>query len=112
MSFGATTVTFISETPSGTPGRLGSQTPLEVRVDVAGCRFRPLYARELPEDMTNLATQVWRCTAPPEAASAAAKSTGLLEVDGVKYRIIGGARPFEDFAAPFKVTIDCQAHNA
>jgi hypothetical protein len=112
MSFGSTTVTFISETPSGTPGRLGSQAPTEVRVDVVGCRFRPLYARELPEDLTNLATQVWRCTAPPEAAAIAAKSTGVVEVDSVKYRIIGGARPFEDFTNPFKVTIDCQRNPA
>jgi hypothetical protein len=112
MSFGVTTVTFISETPSGARGKLGTQTPAEARVDVPGCRFRPLYAREMPEDLTNLATQVWRCTAPPEAAAIVAKSTGVLEVEGVKYRIIGGARPFEDFTNPFKVTIDCQRNPA
>lgn len=112
MSFGSQVVTFITEAPSGTAGRLGTKASTETRVDVAGCRHRPLTATEAADAMTNAATQVWKTTAPPEAAAVAAKSTGVLEVDGVKYRIIGGAKPFEDLAAPFKVTILSQRHDA
>lgn len=111
MSFGSQTVTFIVETPTGTPGRLGTKTLIPTPVAVTGCRHRPLTAKEAADVMTNVATQVWKTTAPPEAAAVAAKSTGKLQVDGVTYDIVGGAEPFEDFADPFKVTIYSQVHN-
>lgn len=108
MSFGSQMVTFITLTNTGDPGRLGTKTQTRTRVDVTGCRHRPLKPSETPEWLTNISTEPWKTTAPPEAAAIAAKSTGELEVDGVTYRIIGGARPFEDFADPFKVTIYSQ----
>lgn len=106
MSFGSQTVTFETLSDSGTPGKLGTKTQTPTGVDVTGCRHRPLSASETPEWLTNIATQVWKTTAPPEAAAIAAKSTGRLIVDDVTYQIIGGAQPFTDFtAAVFKVTI-------
>lgn len=112
MLLGTQTVTFIVETPTGPVNSLGTRTMVPTPVDVEDCRFRPLSAQEAAEAMTNVATQVWKCTAPPEAAAVAAKSTGLLKVDGVTYKIIGGAKPFNDMqGVPFKVTILSQKHD-
>lgn len=105
MSFGSQTVTFEMPSDTGTPGKLGTKAQAFTGTDVKGCRHRPLSATETPEWLTNIATQIWKTTAPPEAAAIAAKSTGRLKVDDVTYQIIGGARPFEDFTDPFKVTI-------
>lgn len=105
MTFGSQTVTFITLAGTGTYDADGLEVTTETPVAVNGCRHRPLKADETPVNLTNLATQIWKTTAPPEAAAIAAKSTGRLTVDGVTYEIIGGAMPFEDFTDPFKVTI-------
>lgn len=105
MSFGSQTVGFISIVGTGEYDELGAEIVDEVAVPEAGCRHRPLRAEEMPEALTNIATQVWKTTAPSSAAAKVAASTGVLEVDGVRYEIIGGAQPFEDFSDPFKVTI-------
>lgn len=100
------TVTFITVTGTGVYDADGMETMTETEVPVDGCRHRPLRAEEAPQWVTNLATQVWRTTAPAEAAALAATSNGLLKVDGVTYRIVGGAQPFTDMAGePFKVTV-------
>jgi hypothetical protein len=112
MLLGTDTVTFIVQTPTGAPNELGTRTLVPTPVAVDHCRFRPLSATEAAETMTNVATQIWKCTAPPEAAAVAAKSTGLLQVDGVTYKIIGGAKPYNDrHGRPFKVTILCQVQH-
>lgn len=105
MTFGSQTVTFIAVT-EGTPDRLG--VPAQVRTEhtVTGCRFRPLSAEETVA-LTNVATEVWKCTAPPVADVLAGKAVDELKVAGVTYQIIGGIKPFEDFTDPFKVTVLC-----
>lgn len=114
MSFGNQTVSFIVITESGTPDRFGMKTKVRTPTVVTGCRHRPLDAKEMAELETDVATQVWKTTAPPEAAAIAAASTGELLYDGTasptdvaanRLHIIGGAKPFTDFANPFKVTI-------
>lgn len=105
MSFGSQAVTFTTLVGTGVYDADGTEVTTPTPVTVPGCRHRPLKAEEMPVWLTNLATQVWKTTAPPEAAAVAAKSTGRLTVDGVTYEIIGGAQPFEDFSSPFKVTI-------
>lgn len=105
MTFGSQTVTFTTLTGTGDYDADGLEVMTPTPVSVKGCRHRPLKADEMPVWLTNLGTQVWKTTAPPEAAAVAAKSTGRLAVDGVTYEIIGGAQPFEDFTDPFKVTI-------
>lgn len=105
MTFGDRTVTFVTVTETGEPNSLGIRPKQRTEVPVTGCRHRPLSVEETPEAMTNVATQIWKTTAPPEAAAIAAASTGELKVDGVTYVIIGDAKPFEDMANPFKVTI-------
>lgn len=110
--FGSQTVTFTMLVGTGVYDSDGLEGMTESTVSVAGCRHRPLKADEAPVDVTNLATQIWKTTAPPEAAAVAAKSNGRLTVDGVAYEILGGAQPFEDFSGLFKVTILSKVENS
>jgi len=106
MAFGGDTVTFISVTETGDPDDMGERPVTRMNVDVPGCLHRPLTAQETPEWLTDIATQIWQTTAPPQAAAIAANSTGEMRVNGVTYRIIGGAQPFKDFSPNiFVVTI-------
>lgn len=106
MSFGNQVVGFVTITETGPADALGMRTKTPNTVPVSGCRHRPLRADETPEWLTNTATQIWKTTAPPEAAAAAAKSTGELVVDDITYKIIGGAMPYTDLNGQvFKVTI-------
>lgn len=106
MTFGGQAVTFVTVIRSGEPDSLGMIPEVRTEVVVTGCRHRPLDAKETPEYMTNVATEVWKTTAPPEAAALAADSTGELKVDGETYQISGGAKPFTDMNGQlFKVTI-------
>jgi hypothetical protein len=109
VSFGGQTVGFVTVTRSGSPGYLGVKPETRSTTTVSGCRFRPLTSTETPESETDVATGVWKCTAPPEAAALAAKSTGELEVDGVTYRITGPVQPKYDMdGTVHHVTILCQ----
>ena len=110
MSFGNQTVTFVTLVGTGEYDDFGNELVDEDEVSVEGCRHRPLSAAEATEALGNVGRQVWKTTAPPEAAAAAAKSTGLLKVDGVPFAIIGGAQPFQDFGDAFKVTILSEIH--
>jgi hypothetical protein len=106
MTFGAKTVIFVSRTGTGVFDEAGQEVMTTTEVPVTGCRHRPLNATETPEWLSDIATIIWKTTAPPQAAAIAATSTGQLKVDGVTYQIVGGAQPFDDFtASTFKVTI-------
>lgn len=109
MAFGGQTVTFVSFAEAGSPGALGTYQMVETRVDVTGCRHRPLTFQETAETDTDIATEMWKTTAPPEAAVVAAEATGVIEVDGETFHIIGGPRMHVDMdGTPFKVTIVSQ----
>jgi hypothetical protein len=105
MSFGNQVVTFVTLTGTGECDDFGVEQVEEVEVSVDGCRHRPLSAAEASGAFGNLARQVWKTTAPPEAAAIAAKSTGTLKEGGKSFAIIGGAQAFQDMSDPFKVTI-------
>jgi len=105
MSFGSQTVSFVTVTGTGVFDEFGNEGTTEVDVPVTGCRHRPLSAAEAAEAFGNVATQVWKTTAPPAAAAVAAKSTGTLKEGGRTFHVLGGAKPFEDMSNPFKVTI-------
>lgn len=109
MSFGRQTVIFvtISEDPDSRD-RYNQPQKVRTEVPVAGCRFRPLTFREKLE-LGDIATEVWRCTAPPHPAVMGAKAIDEVIVDGVTYQIIGGARTFADMVGrPFKITVQCE----
>lgn len=110
MSFGSQTVAFVTLVGTGEYNDYGDEIITETEVAVAGCRHRPLSAKEAAESFGNVAQQLWQTTAPPEAAAIAAASTGKLKVDGTTFHIVGGAQPFEDFSDPFKVTILSEIH--
>jgi hypothetical protein len=122
--FGNQTVIFVSaavDTPGAAVGSLGEQisgpagslqTPTKVAVQ--NCRHRPLRDSETPQYLTDVATQVWKTTAPPVPAAMAADPTGHLIVNGITYKIVAGAQPFPDpqseTGAIFKVTILSYVH--
>lgn len=108
-AFGAQTVTFVTFTEAGSPGALGTYAMTETKAAVKNCRHRPLTFKETAETDTDIATEMWKTTAPPEAAVLAAEASGVIEVDGERYQIIGGIRHHVDMdGAPFKVTIISQ----
>lgn len=106
MSFGGQTVTFVTVTDTGVAGRLGTKGQSESATAVSGCRHRPLTFEETAEYDTNVTTEMWKTTAPPDPAVLAAKSNDLIRVNGVTYQLIGGPRPHPDMdGRPFKVTL-------
>ncbi|APE16166.1 hypothetical protein BOH72_14020 [Mycobacterium sp. WY10] len=109
LVFGGQTVAFVAYEDSGTPGALGTYTQAETATDVPGCRHRPLPFSETPEGDIDVATQMWKTTAPPDPAVLNAKPNGVLRVHGVEYRIIGGPRVFTNLQGqPSKVTVVSQ----
>jgi hypothetical protein len=103
VSFGGQTVTFVTVT-LGDEGRFERAQDRTVRTDVPGCRFRPLGTSEIVAE-TDLATEVWKCTAPAVDAVLAATASSELEYGGKTYHVTG-VEPFTDLAGrPFKVTV-------
>lgn len=94
MRFGSQTVGFVTIT-AGTRDRLGAAAPVRTTVNVTGCLMRPLSATELITN-TDVATEAWRCTAPPVAAALAATATGELVFNGNTY-LINGVQSFRGF---------------
>lgn len=109
MIFGGETVSFVTFTLSAQPDELGIKAEEPAEVAVTGCRFRPLSATETTQTEFDVATEVWKLTAPPVPAALTADATGYLKYGSETYQIIGGARPFSDLSGrPFKVTILAQ----
>ncbi|WP_430755320.1 phage head completion protein [Mycolicibacterium septicum] len=85
--------------------------PEIVRTEVAvpGCRFRPLPAKEKVDLSTNVVTDPWKATCPPDPAVVGTKPNDEIKVDGVTYQIVGGVRVFDDMGGrPYKVTVIAQ----
>lgn len=111
MTFGAQTVMFVSLADTGSPGGLGTYPQVETLTPVKGCHHRPLTFSEAAEFDTNVATELWKTTAPPEPAVLAAKSDDEIRVGGMSYRIVGGVRPHADLSGELvKVTVVSQRH--
>jgi hypothetical protein len=118
LSFGSDTITFTSFNPDpdqAFPDDMGTFSPLEgTPTVVVGCRHRPFrdtsrsarFARsEYPEKGVGIVTDWWESTCRAVPAALAAKASDNITVNGVVYRIISDARPFEDITGmPFKVT--------
>lgn len=109
MSFGDQTVTFVTVTVTGQPGYLGVREKNKSEAVVEGCHFRPLRVEETPDAETNVATEYWKCTAPPEVAALAATFTGEVKHEGITYQIDGPVQPkYEMYGGVHHVTIICK----
>jgi hypothetical protein len=114
LPLGGQTVTFVS-IAEGTKDPWGIAAPVPTDVPVRGCRFRPLSGTE-KVGLTDVATDIWRLTAPPVAVVMNAKVNDQIkysgpETDGlvVTFEIDGGTNTFPDAdGAPFKVTVLCK----
>jgi hypothetical protein len=118
VSFGGQTITFIARSDTGTAGELGTYAQAETRTTAPGCRHRPLTFAETAELEFDIATEAWRSTVPVGEYSAALRSAVLatqpddvIEVNGVRYQVIGGVRHHVDMdGSPFKATVISQKH--
>lgn len=106
MILGDHTVGFVTITDS-TPDELGIPTKVRTTVNVTGCYFNPVSAAETVE-LTDVATEVWQCIAPPSAATLVDATSELVH-KGITYQVIGGPKPYTDFSPSiFQVTVMCQ----
>lgn len=102
--FGGQTVTFVTIT-YGAPDRNGIPKETRTNVDVPGCRFRPLRTDE-KVGLTDIASEVWKCTAPPVEAVLEASTVSELEYAGETYQLMGEVQPFNDMGSTVhKVTV-------
>lgn len=116
MSFGNQTVVLREFTPGTTRNRLNQPVPDEHDNTVTGCLMRPYRPTEVVT-LTDIATEVWWCTAPPDPAALNATAAGVLIYDGTEtpadveenHYQITGVEPFPDFSgAVDHVKITCQ----
>ena len=118
MAFGSQVITFIARSDTGSAGELGTYAQAETRTSAPGCRHRPLTFAETAELEFNIATEAWRSTVPVgeysptlRAAILATRPDDVIEVDGIRYQVIGGVRHHVDMdGAPFKATVISQKH--
>lgn len=109
--FGDQTVTFVALVKTGEDR---NNEPIFTRNEVAvtGCRFRPLRVNE-KVGVTDIATEVWKCTAPPVAAVLNAEAISELKYLGETYQLLGEVSPFTDFSSVVhKVTVLAQKQSA
>lgn len=108
MSFGDQAVKIVTVAETGSPGYLGVKSKSRTEIEVTDCHFRPVGVSETPDAETNVATEVWKLTAPPVAAVLAAKPNGELIYDGKTFKIDGPVMPKYDFGALHHVTVMCK----
>lgn len=111
MNFGDQTVIFVAIT-DGALDRLGIPAKVRTEVSVPGCRFRPLSVDEAVT-LTDVATEVWKCTAPPHPTVLAAKAIDEVKHNGITYQLVGGVKPFPGYRSNtvHKVTVMCKVQN-
>lgn len=92
MSFGGQAVAFVTVS-RGAAGYLGLAAESRTSDTVFGCHFRPFSSTETPEGATDVATEVWKCTAPPVSAALNASPGDELSYDGFTFQIVGAVQP-------------------
>ncbi len=109
--FGGDTVTFVTIT-DGVKDRLGIPAEVRTEVSVTGCRFRSLSVEEAVT-LTDVATEMWKCTAPPDPTVLAAKSIDKVKHNGVTYELFGSVKlfPYAKSSDIYKVTVMCKKQN-
>lgn len=116
MAFGGSTIVFTRLVKVGEPDDLGNYELQSVDTEAPGCRHRPLTFTEIVEMQMDMSTQPWRSTLPlfeyDDAlldALDTIQHNDFVTVDGEKYQIVGGVRPFPDRNGnPFKATMISQ----
>lgn len=105
--FGGDTLTFVVIT-DGAVDRNGIAAQVRTEVESTGWRFRSLSFEETIA-LTDLATEVWKATGPPDPAVLSAKAIDEIKHKGITYQIMGGVKlyPYADSDAIYKVTIMC-----
>uniref|UniRef100_UPI003C30EB7C Head closure protein n=1 Tax=Mycolicibacterium phage Mycofy1 TaxID=3349809 RepID=UPI003C30EB7C len=83
--FGGQVVALVSVAETGVPGWGGLKAKARTTTRQPGVHFRPASSTETPDGQTNVATEVWKLTAPPTAAVLAAKPGGELVYDGTEH---------------------------
>lgn len=107
MILGSHTVVLREFTQGAGRGRLNQRQVTSTNNTVTGCLMRPSRPKEVVT-LTDIATDVWRCVAPPVVAALNATAAGELDYDGRTYQIIA-VEPFADFGGALShVTITCQ----
>lgn len=106
--FGGDTVIFVTIT-DGAKDRLGIPAKVRTEVPVTGCRFRSLTFEE-KITLTDVATEMWRCTAPSDPAVLAAKAIDEVKHKGITYDIVGGVEmfPYAENDSIYKVSVLCK----
>ena len=84
-SFGDQVVAFVAVSQAGAPGWGGLKTKTRTATRLAGCHFRPVSSDETPVTQTDVTTEVWKLTAPPDAVVLAAKGNDELVYDGSQH---------------------------
>jgi hypothetical protein len=110
MTFGNQTVVFVTLTED-LNNRDKYNTPVVVRteVPVAGCRFRPLTAKEKFDLGTDVVTDPQKITAPPVAAVVGASANDEVIYGGETFQLVGPPRVYTDMGGtPHKVTLIVQ----
>lgn len=84
MSFGGQTVAFVTVTETGQIGWGGLKSKDRAVTALSGCHFRPASSTE-DDGQTDVTTEVWKLTAPPEAVDLSVKASGELVYDGTDH---------------------------
>lgn len=84
MTFGGQTVAFVTVTETGQIGWGGLKGKTWAVTPLGGCHFRPASSTEV-DGQTDVTTEVWKLTAPPDAAALVVKANGELVYDGTDH---------------------------
>lgn len=104
MSFGGQSVTFVTVS-RGAAGYLGLAAESRTTTAVTDCHFRPFNSSETPEGATDVATEVWKLTAPPVSAALNATPGDEITYGGATFQIVGPVQPKYDNGDVHHVTI-------
>lgn len=122
--FGDQVVALVSVGRTGQPGWGGLRDKARVATRYPGVHFRPYSSTETPVTQTDVTTEVWKLTGPPDAIALSVKGNGELIYDGsdhpelldldsdagkaATFQIDGQISPKYDLDGVHHVTIMCK----
>lgn len=96
-SFGGQSVGVVTVS-RGAPGYLGLALESRSTVTVTDCHFRPAGSSETPEGVNDVATEIWKLTAPPVAAVLNAHAGDEVTYGDMVFQVVGPVMPKYDGA--------------